>query len=316
MDGVVPVKSIVIWVLVVMVVLSIFAVFTFRRRESTPPKIRDLSGGAKIQRQRIDRAIETAKVLNVDEAIMSLSQYNESFELAGLAGTTSSSLGYCFMNSMLADRRLSKIFEHLSSLPAAEANAKAEQVFDDQFSIFVNEWRNFAKKRGIPETGPPHHAASAGLFLCSFFCSKETLDSKIQRWNETIRQPEFEQIKGVQFHAPTRFIDRLFLLNLIVLSGHSQKRSISQLNSELESLCQKINEDKDSYPRVTQMRMFKWSAETLDTDFTHRTRGVPASGNSVLLEFPGFANANSSLFLKIPDVTEQLLSCVRTWRDR
>ena len=89
---------------------------------SPPPKIRDLSGGAKIQRQRIDRAINTASAVSVDEAIASLSEYNESYELAGLATMTSSSLGYCFMNSMLADRRISKIFEHLSSLPANEAN--------------------------------------------------------------------------------------------------------------------------------------------------------------------------------------------------
>ncbi len=309
-------KSQVIWILVVLFVLSTFAIFTFRRAENPPPKIRDLSGGAKIQRQRIDRAIGTARAVNVDEAIMSLSQYNESFELAGLASMTSSSLGSCFMNSMLADRRISKIFEHLSSLPAKEADVKAQQIFDDQFAIFVKEWQNFAKKRGVPRTGPPHHGASAGLFLCSYFSSKETLDSKIQRWNDTIRQPEFEQLDGVQVHATTRFIDRLFLLNLLVLSGHRQKRSISQLNSELESICQKINEDKAWYPQVTQMRMFKWSAETMDTDFTYRTRGVPASGNSVLLELPGFANANSSLFLQIPDVAEQLLNCVRTWRDR
>ena len=309
-------KSRFIWTLFVLVVLSIVAVFTVFRRESPPPKIRDLSGGAKVQRQRIDRAIKTAGEFNVDEAILSLSQYNESYELAGLASMTSSSLGCCFMNSMLADRRISKIFAHLLTLPAKEADAKAQQIFDDQFAIFVKEWRNFAKKRGIPLTGPPHHAASAGLLLCSFFSSKGTLDSKIQRWNDTIRQPEFEQLVGVQVHAPTRFIDPLFHLNLLVISGHRQKRSISQLNRELESLCRKINEDKNSYPQVTLMRMFKWSAETLDTDFTHRTRGVPASGNAVLLELPGFANANSSLFLQIPEVAGELLNCVRTWRDR
>jgi len=299
-----------------LVILSIFAVVTVLRRESPPPKIRDLSGGAKIQRQRIDRAIETARVLNVDDAIMSLSKYNESFELAGLASMTSSSLGTCFMNSMLADRRISKIFEHLLSLPPKNADAKAQQIFEDQFAIFVDEWRNFAKKGGLPQTGPPHHAASAGLLLCSLFCSKETLDLKIQRWNDIIRQSEFERIDGAKLHSPSLLIDRVFHLNLLVISGDNRRKSVSQLNQELESLCRKIKGNGKPFLQVTQMRMFKWSAETLDTDFTHRTRGVPASGNAVLLELPGFADPNSWLYLDNSDVTDQCLNCIRTWRDR
>lgn len=309
-------KSRITWVLIVMVVLSIFAIFTFLRRESPPPRIRDLSRGAKIQRQRIDRAIETASGLDVNQAIVSLSKYNESFELAGLATMTPSSPGFCFMNSMLADRRISKIFEDHSSLPATEANAKAQSIFDDQFVVFIKEWRNFAKNGGRPRTGPPHHAASAGLLLCSFFCSQKTLDSKIQRWNDMIRQPEFEQIDRVQIYSPSRFIDRLFHLNLLVISGQKHGKSVSHLNQELAVLCQKIKGKGKPFLEVTQMKMFKWSAETLDTDFTHRTRLVPASGNAVLLELPGFADPNSWLFLDNLDVADQCLICIKTWRDR
>ena len=305
-----------IWTFTILVVLLIVAVFMYGRRENPPPKIRDLSGGAKIQRQRIDRAIETAGVLNVDEAVASLSQYNESYELAGLATMTSSSLGYCFMNSMLADRRISKIFEHLLSIPAKEADEQAQKVFENHLAMLHKEWRHFMKNGGVPKTGPPHHAASAGLFLCSFFCSKETLNSKIQRWNDIMTQPEFEQNDGVKFGERGRLIDRVFHLNLLVIAGHKYGKSVSQLNKELDSLCQKISGNGKPFLQVTQMRMFKWSAETLDTDFTHRTRGVPASGNAVLLELPGFADANSSLRLQNADVAEQLLNCVRTWRDR
>ncbi|MEQ1827036.1 MAG: hypothetical protein ABL921_13860 [Pirellula sp.] len=283
--------------------------------QQSPSNFRDLSGGATVQRQRIDRAIETARELSVDEAIASLSQYNESYELAGLASKTSSSLGHCFMNSMLADRRISKIFEHLLSIPPKEADARAQQIFDDRFAVFVEEWRNFAKQGGYPKTGPPHHAASAGLLLCSFFCDRETLDSKIEQWNETIALSEFEKIDGVKFLAPSRLVDRLYQLNLLVISGHIHGKSVEQLNKELALLCLKISGDAKPFLQLTQMRMFKWSAETLDTDFTHRTRGVPASDNDVLVNLNGFSNANSSLRLQDPDVFDQFLNCVRTWRD-
>ncbi len=294
-----------------MVVLSIVAILAYRRRENPPPKIRDLSGGAKIQRQRIDRAINTADELSVNEAIASLSEYNESFELAQLASTTSASFGILTINSMLGDRRISKIFEHLKSLPVAVADAKAQRIFEDHLAILQKEWQKLAKTGGLPGTGPPHHATSAGAFFCSFFSSKETLDSKIKRWNTVLGQPEFERIP-----YPTRLIDPLFHLNLLVISGNKHGRSVSQLNEELVPLCKKIYGEEKPFLQVTQMRMFKWSAETLDTDFTHRTRGVPASGNAVLLELPGFASPSSSLRVQKVDVADQCLNCIRTWRDR
>ena len=306
----------VIWTLVVFVALSIFAVFTLRRRENPPPKIRDLSGGATIQRERIDRAIETAKVLNVDDAITSLSQYNESYELAVLAGQFPASKGSLHMSSMLADRRISKIFEHLLSLPQKEADAIAQKIFEDKLAILIGKWRNFIKNGGIPENGPPHHATSAGLFLCSFYCSMDSLDSKIQRWNESLKQPEFEKFDLPHVPAPRRLIDPLFHLNLLVISGHRHRKSVGQLNQELESLCRKITADPIAFLHVTQIKMFKWSAETLDTDFTHRTRGVPASGNDVFLELPGFTDVRSSMRLRNSEVAVQCLNCVRTWRDR
>jgi hypothetical protein len=310
-------KARVIWTLAVMVVLSIVAVFTYRRRENPPPKFRDLSGGAAIQRQRIGRSIETTGRLNVEEAIASLSQYNVTYELAGLSKMTPSSPGICFMNSMLADRRISKIYSHLSLLPVTVADAKAQKIFENHFAIFVNEWRTFAKNGGVfPNTGPPHHAASAGLFLCSLFRSIKTSDFNIQRWDDTLRQAEFEQIKLVQMFEPSRLIVRVFHLNLIVLSGHRHRRSVIQLNQELQKLCQKISGNNVPFLQITKMRVFKWNAETLDTDFTHRTRGIPASSNAVLLELPGFADPNAWLRLENPDVVEQFVNCIRTWRDR
>ena len=304
-------KSKLIWALVVLVVLPIVAIFAYRRRENPPPKIRDLSGGLKIQRQRIDRAINTADELSVNEAISSLSEYNESFELAQLAGKSSASLGFLKINCMLGDRRISKIFEHLKSLPATVADAKAQRIFEDHLTILQKEWQKLAKTGGLPGTGPPHHATSAGAFFCSFFSSKEIFDSKIKRWNALLGQPEFERLR-----YPTRLIEPLFHMNLLVISGHKHGKSVSQLNKELAPLCEKIWGEEKPSVQVTQMRMFQHNAETLETDFTHRTLGVPASGNAVLLELPGFASPFSSLHLQNVEVADQFLNCIRTWRDR
>jgi hypothetical protein len=320
-------KSRVLGWLALLIVLSCVAFLWSRRREVAPPKIRDISGGAKTQRERIDRAIATAGNLNIDEAISSLSQNNDAFGLAGLASLSPASPGHCFMKSILADRRISKIFEHLSSLPAKEADNRSQKIFEEHFSTLHEKWKEWgsSKTRTVgtllnsknwPKTAAPHHAASAGLFLCSYFCSREVLDSNINRWNDTLGAPDFENLDGIQMHTPTRMIDPLFHLNLLVISGHRHQRSVKQLNKDLESLCQKIHARKIPFLQVTQMKMFKWNAETLDTDFTHVTRGIPASGNSVLLELPGFADPNSSLDVSDPDVAKLCENCIRTWRDR
>lgn len=314
-------NSRVIWTLALLVVLSFLAIFMYRQRENPPPKIRDISGGLKIQRQRIDRAIATAGELNVDEAISSLSQYNESYELAQLASFSPASAGKCYTKSMFADRRISKVFEYLSSVSSKEADMRSQQIFEENLATLLSkwkEWTNFKLKKveTMPKAGAPHHAASAGLFLCSYFCSRDTLDLKIQRWNDTLGSPEFNKIEGIQRYTPTRRIDPLFHLNLLVISGQRRQKSVKQLNTELKSLCQKMLPGEEPFLQVTQMRMFKWNAETLDTDFTHITRGVPASGNSVLLELPGFADPDAYINVGNPDVAKFCENCIRTWRDR
>lgn len=313
--------------LALLIVLTFMASSWSQQQEVAPPKIHDISGGAKTQRERIDRAIATAGDLSVEEAISSLGQYNESYELAGLASLSPASPGHCFMKSILADRRISKVFEHLSLMPAKEADNRSQQIFEEHFSTLHEKWKEWGSSKtrmagtlldskNWPKTAAPHHAASAGLFLCSFFCSREVMDSKIKRWNDTLGASDFENLDGIQMHTPTRMIDPLFHLNLLVISGYRHQRSVKQLNKDLESLCRRIYPSSKPFLQVTQMKMFQWNAETLDTDFTHVTRGIPASGNSVLLELPGFANPNSSLEVSDPDVAKLCDHCIRTWRDR
>ena len=277
---------------------------------------RNLSGGATIQRQRIDRAIDTARQMTVAEAIESLNKQNESYMLAFHAKQSPSSLGRCFMNSMRGDRRICKIFEHLLSLPPKDADREAQSMFDNQFPIFVEEWRNFKKLGGLPNTGPHHHALSAGLFFCSYFCSKEVLDSKIQKWNDTLGQPEFAQWEGGVAFGPSRVIDQMFLFNLLAISGDRHQKSIDQLNRDLEVVCRKISGDDKPFLQVTQMSFYKPTAETSDTDFTHITRGVPASDTEILIEIPGFADPDASSRLQSPYGWNPLLSTIRDWRDR
>lgn len=301
--------------LAVLVVLSVFAASAFSQQQNLPQKS-GLSGGATNQRQRIDRAIDTAMLMTVEEAIQSLNKHNESYQLAHLSTLTPASPGRCFMNSMRGDRRICKIFEHLLSLPPKEADKEAQSMFDNQFPIFVDEWRKGVRQSGFPKTGPHHHSLSAGLFFCSYFCSKDDLDSRIQKWNETLRKPEFEQSESGKLFAPSRVIDPMFHLNLLVISGYRHQKSIAELNRDLETVCKKIAGEGKPFLQATQLSFYKSYAETTDTDFTHITRGAPASDTQLLIEIPGFASHDASLNLQIPDRWDPCLATVQAWRDR
>ena len=191
----------------------------------------------------------------------------------------------------------------------------ASDVCGKVYSPWIVLFKDIETVRALdgPER-PTHHAASIGLFLCSYFCSPQILDSNIKLWTEARNRSEIEKIEGVRHLDPTRFIDPLFQLNLLVIAGDRKGASTKSLDKELDILTRKITGDTKPFLVISKMKLFKWNAETLDTDFTHRTRGVSASGNSVLLELPGFADPNSSLNLQKRDVAEQLMNCVRAWR--
>jgi hypothetical protein len=312
----VSLKSITFIVATAVLMITYIALINIREKKD-PPKIRDLSNGAIVQRQRIDRSIELTKQLTIEETIANLSESNESYMLADFATVSSSAKGDIFINSMRGDRRVCKIFEHLLTLPQKEAALKAESIFDNQLPIFVEEWRKFAREGGLPNTGPHHHALSAGLFLCSYFSSTDALKSRIREWNEAVGVPEIARANGAKLFMPTRIINRLFLLNLLVISGERQRRSTASLNRDLNSICRKISGGGPPFLQVIQMRLYSHQAETTDTDFTYRTRGVPASGTKIVCEIPGFDSNHAALmFLNSDEEWSVFLATIEAWLER
>ena len=275
---------------------------------------RDLSGGAKIQRQRIDRVIASTESLSIDKAIAELANRNEAYDLIGLAAMSPSSRYPHYMSKIVADRRVSKIVEYLDSLSQSKAAQVSEEIFDSQFAKFLAEWKRLSSSRGRANTGPTHHAASVGLFLCSCYCSPQVLNKKISLWRKSLSDESFEQIDGVSLLVESRFIDRLFHLNLLVISGFKAGESIEELDKKLKKASAAITDDSRQFLQVTNLSLFRWNAETLTTDFTYVTRGVPASVNSILSEFPGFADPNSSRFLRDEDVFKHLLQIMEEWQ--
>ncbi len=296
------------------VLIAIF--LAYRRISVRKPMSRDTSGGAVVQRERIDRAIDTASRLNAESAIAELHEYSESYELAQLASLSPSSLGICYIKQVLADRRVSKVFEKLQSLNSEDSSEQASKVFDSKLALLEREWNTQAngQHEGVGNLGALHHATSVAAFLCSYFCPPAVLKEKLNSWDASVSADAIERIEGVELMAVNRFADPLFRLNLLVISGVRNGASVEDLNKELDSITRQITGDSKPFLQVESVNLFKWDAETLDTDFTHITRGVPASGNFILLELPGFPDPNSSLFLQDKQVFTAVEHTIDTWR--
>ncbi|MDA0812868.1 MAG: hypothetical protein O3C21_10830 [Verrucomicrobia bacterium] len=284
------------------------------RNSSIPPGKRDISGGLEIQRSRIDRAISMVEAVPIDEAVNSMATYDEAFELAQLASLSPSSRHKHFISQILSDRRGSKIFEAILALPPDKASLKSNEIFHGQFKKLVAEWNRFARMKGHESTESAHHAASFGIFLCSYFCDPQTLDRNLELWDKTMTAPIYDEIEGVKLLASSRFIDPLFRLNLLVISGSRNGASVVDLNKELDVLTRKISGDSRAFLEVRNLNLFRSNAETLDRDLTSMIRGVPASANSILLELPGFSDPNSAIFLKDEQVVAVLTDTINAWR--
>lgn len=306
------------WIILLMmfVLLSGALYFVYRRNSVQAPTSRDISGGAIVQRERIDKAIDTASKLDPAEAIVSLHEYSESYEVAQLASLSPTSLGICYLKQVLADRRASKIFEHFQSLSNDDSSQEASKMFDSKLALLEREWNRQAEGEtdSVGNLGPLHHATSVAAFLCSYFCSPALFDEKLKRWDTSVVSDAIDQIEGVELMAINRFVDPLFRLNLLVISGSRNGASVEVLNKELDALTRRITGDPEPFLQVETVNLFRWNAETLDTDFTHVTRGVPASANSLLLELPGFPDPNSSLFVQDKKVFAVLEKTIDAWR--
>lgn len=302
-----------------LLLLSLLIILSIPRHSVPKPKNRDLSGGATIQRKRIDNFIDSTARISFDGAVEELNKNGEIFAMIVLAGLSSSSPDRSFLNQVRADRRVSKIYQHLKSLPATTASDQAVKIFDAKLKLLEETWHLAASKKAfnhelMEKVGPDHHAASAALFLCSLFCSSDITNQKMREWDRVMDTPDYDHIQEVSALRSNRRLDPIFRLNLLIICGYRKGASIGELKLRLASLSKMITGTEEPILNIEMVRLYNWDAETLDTDFTHVVRGVPASGKSTLVEFPGLPDCNVSYCLHDQQSFDAVETLINGWQ--
>jgi len=138
----------------------------------------------------------------------------------GIVGARLGAMERININSVLADRRVSRMYQTLSSMDEELAAAMAATEFEREFQRFKAMSNGFLPYFSI-------HALEANLFLCSEFCSRETFVEKLDGWNQWYE--ELAPTRTLQFGVSKP--DFLFVANLLAYRIAKEKTlSTEQLN--------------------------------------------------------------------------------------
>ncbi len=135
--------------------------------------------------------LETAK-MSFEELNESLNQNSQALRKIIVPARLPSSGPSISLRGILADRRVARIHELLSTLDKNAAGEIAKANFDREFAEFQDVWET-----GVLVPYQTNHAIESQLFLCSEFCSPATVDGILEKWN---KWHEKEQVtKDYQF---------------------------------------------------------------------------------------------------------------------
>jgi len=160
-----------------------------------------------------------------DELSRSLSESSEGFDRIVNPSSFGASTQDFPLRGVLADRRVSKLYEGLGRMDSEAAEKTAADMFDSEFERYQQVWIASSIAADCQIYGPQAH-----LFLCSEFCSPDVAIGKFDKWQ---RWFEKNVGKGLQFNHSAK-LDALYSMNLqINLIRRNNDWTIGELNAFL-----------------------------------------------------------------------------------
>jgi hypothetical protein len=120
----------------------------------------------------------TTSTRSFDELANSLSEKSEAFSRIILPASFGAGVEDYKIKGVLADRRVSKLYEGLSRMEPNVAEQVAKELFANAFESYSESFRFVTILPSRKIYGPQAH-----LLLCSEFCSPEVTLEQIERWD-------------------------------------------------------------------------------------------------------------------------------------
>ena len=193
----------------------------------------------------IEEFVTTTGLRNFEQLVDSLDETSRPFGLivypAGLG--SSGAVPSQRMRSILADRRISKLYELLGEMDPESASVAALSIFEKTFEKYRARWEVVLDKRNGLLVECQAYATSPALFLCWAFCTEEKFLARVDQWQTWYQD---NRIKGHQFYKhggiPPQFLLNLYC-NTLVRNGES----IEAVNVVLAKSCKELGFGKSPY---------------------------------------------------------------------
>lgn len=283
----------------VVVVLVLFALAngffllnTFSRRRTLPPAQDfakpDYSGGAHIQRDRIEKYVGRVAGADIDKLVKELNTYEPLLVFA--ESRSQDPVPELTFEVCLANRRLAAIYAILRERNRRDSADACVNIFNDKLSIMKADWARvffeWEEQGGSKKVVPiieDYHSASAALFLVASFSDSQSLIDCVDRWTESAeeirrRVDSRGDLKPLENEARMRGgLESLFTLNLYIL--HLTERfQVGPIDSILDGLTRRPM-------TYTVIPFIAWDGHTNASDFTHNHAMVPIDSNKVIRTF-------------------------------
>jgi hypothetical protein len=187
------------------------------------------------QQARVNEFIQTTgQLASFDEAVKALdAEESDAISMIlSMASSTSAELApELSFSTVLADRRVSRIFGFLSDMPEKDARKACLKMYREKLEGLTTEWLRFSKfykesqlQIVSPNLHRRHHSLAAAVFLAASFCDPSDAVGLCDEWDETIRSvmkkaefdsEDYQRKTGVP--VMDLFPEQLFTLNIYAL---------------------------------------------------------------------------------------------------
>ncbi len=296
-------------ILVAVVVLHALAWWYYGGRAPSPIVNPEIPGSRQIQRIE-DFKQQTAVYDSFDKAAAGLSEpvRTDGHDLLLAVGLQSNDdIPQMQFAKILADRRVSRLFEYLKSMSPAVAANKSAKLGQEKYEfhtseiqraiehrrkyeplVITNENREEMKEKlkdrpkVLIHFNENQHAACASLFLCAHYCEPTVTLRILDQWADLINasialtegDPKMEVLlRGIKQRDPP---EPLFYVNLYVHILRTHERlSPDEISRAISG---------KSLPPHEATPLCAWDASTNPFDFTHNHQFTPVDTNNQQLE--------------------------------
>lgn len=194
--------------------------------------------------------------------------------------------GQSYIRGVIADRRVARVYDYLSKMPAEEAAQKASELFDDKLNTHLQGWREVMAARGMGQQKyvpieQNSHALRSAWFLVSCFGDGKTVLNKLDAWRAAMLPIQASMAVNPNLVSLIPYVqeegvpDNHYVINIMLFTLRNENKLTPGIIREAERL---------GMPETEDLQFVAWNAHTGPFDLASQLGGARADERQVLFK--------------------------------